>query len=151
LGVELLHFALTLGTSSNHPQLEQCFIEGFGRMFDLPMYWCEFDSRQQKDKTLRSESVRLSLIICRAPTSPELTAARRAAHGLAAVGRARVLHVLDSGEDANPGEQLAGAGEAEHDHARHPTPSVAVEEEKLLVERVPRNHRRSLRKGPAGA
>jgi hypothetical protein len=40
-------------------------------MFDLPMYWCEFDSRQQNDKTLRSESVRLSLIICRAPTSPE--------------------------------------------------------------------------------
>jgi hypothetical protein len=39
----------------------------------------------------------------RAPTRAELTAARRAAHGLAALGRARVLHV--------PGEADADAGD----------------------------------------
>jgi hypothetical protein len=39
----------------------------------------------------------------RAPTRAELTAARRAAHGLTALGRARVLHV--------PGEADADAGD----------------------------------------
>jgi hypothetical protein len=37
----------------------------------------------------------------RAPTRAELTAARRAAHGLVAVGRARVLHVPGADADAN--------------------------------------------------
>ena len=35
----------------------------------------------------------------RAPTRAELTAARRAAHGLAALGRAQVLHVPGSDAD----------------------------------------------------
>jgi len=37
-GVELLHFAQTLCGSSSHAQLEQRFVAGFGRLFDLPMY-----------------------------------------------------------------------------------------------------------------
>jgi GAF domain-containing protein len=38
VGVELLHFARTLCASSNRRRLEQRFIKGFGRLFDLPMY-----------------------------------------------------------------------------------------------------------------
>ena len=41
----------------------------------------------------------------RAPTRAELTAARRAAHGLAALGRARVLHVPGADADANAGDR----------------------------------------------
>jgi hypothetical protein len=37
IGVELLHFARTLCASANYRQLEHYFIEGFGRLFDLPM------------------------------------------------------------------------------------------------------------------
>jgi hypothetical protein len=39
----------------------------------------------------------------RAPTRAELTAARRAAHSLAALGRARVLHAPGADADANAG------------------------------------------------
>lgn len=60
--------------------------------------------------------------LCRAPNRAELTAARRAAHDVAASGRARVLYVPGADADANAGElQLFGAGEAEYDHERHPT------------------------------
>jgi hypothetical protein len=38
VGVELLHFARTLCAPSNRRQLEQRFIKGLGRLFDLPMY-----------------------------------------------------------------------------------------------------------------
>jgi hypothetical protein len=55
----------------------------------------------------------------RAPTRAELTAARRAAHSLAVLSRARVLHVPGADLDANRGSQLSGAGEAECDHERH--------------------------------
>jgi hypothetical protein len=41
----------------------------------------------------------------RAPTRAELTAARRAAHSLAALGRARVLHVPGADVDANAGDR----------------------------------------------
>ena len=41
----------------------------------------------------------------RAPTRAELTAARRAAHGLATLGRARVLHVPGANGDANAGDR----------------------------------------------
>jgi hypothetical protein len=41
----------------------------------------------------------------RAPTRAELTAARRAAHGLAALGRARVFHVPGSDADADAGDR----------------------------------------------
>jgi hypothetical protein len=41
----------------------------------------------------------------RAPTRAELTAARRAAHSLAAVGRARVLHVPGTEADADAGDR----------------------------------------------
>ena len=41
----------------------------------------------------------------RAPTRAELTAARRAAHSLAALGRARVLHVSGADADANAGDR----------------------------------------------
>jgi hypothetical protein len=41
----------------------------------------------------------------RAPTSAELTAARRAAHSLAALGRARVLHVPGAKGDNNAGDR----------------------------------------------
>ncbi len=42
----------------------------------------------------------------RAPTRAELTAARRAAHGLARLGRAHVLHVPGEDEDANAGDRI---------------------------------------------
>ena len=41
----------------------------------------------------------------RAPTRAELTAARRAAHGLAALGRAKVLHVPGFDADASAGDR----------------------------------------------
>jgi Homeodomain-like domain-containing protein len=41
----------------------------------------------------------------RAPTRAELTAARRAAHSLAAAGRARLLHVPGADADANAGDR----------------------------------------------
>jgi hypothetical protein len=41
----------------------------------------------------------------RAPTRAELTAARRAAHGLAALGRARVLHVPGADGDDSAGDR----------------------------------------------
>jgi hypothetical protein len=41
----------------------------------------------------------------RAPSRAELTAARRAAHSLAALGRARVLHVPGADADANIGDR----------------------------------------------
>ena len=41
----------------------------------------------------------------RAPTRAELIAARRAAHSLAALGRARVLYVPGADEDANAGDR----------------------------------------------
>ena len=41
----------------------------------------------------------------RAPTRAELTAARRAAHGLAALGRAQVLHVAGAKADADVGDR----------------------------------------------
>ena len=41
----------------------------------------------------------------RAPTRAELTAARRAAHSLAALGRARVLHVSGADADATAGDR----------------------------------------------
>jgi hypothetical protein len=41
----------------------------------------------------------------RAPTLAELTAARRAAHRLAAVGRARVLNVPGADADDNSGDR----------------------------------------------
>jgi hypothetical protein len=41
----------------------------------------------------------------RAPTRAELTAARRAAHSLATLGRARALHVPGGGADASVGDR----------------------------------------------
>jgi hypothetical protein len=41
----------------------------------------------------------------RAPTRAELTAARRAAHGLARIGRARVLHVPGADADGDAGDR----------------------------------------------
>jgi|SRR5215211_471326 len=62
----------------------------------------------------------------RAPTRAELTAARRAAHSLAVLGRARVLHVPGATWTPNTGSQLSGAGEAECDHERHSASRLAV-------------------------
>jgi hypothetical protein len=42
----------------------------------------------------------------RAPTRAELTAARRAAHGLSALGRARVLHVPGADGNDNAGDRI---------------------------------------------
>jgi hypothetical protein len=47
-----------------------------------------------------------SLIIsAEPPTRAEYTAARRAAHGLAALGRARILHVAGANADDNAGDR----------------------------------------------
>jgi hypothetical protein len=43
--------------------------------------------------------------LCRAPTRAELTAARRAAHSLAASGYARVLHVPGADADTEAGDR----------------------------------------------
>ena len=94
----------------------------------------------------------------RAPTRAELTAARRAAHGLAALGRARVLHM--------PGEADADAGD--RNYLVLAKPNVIMNDIRLRGLTVagsdaagrknPHNHaqtarnlRRSLRKAAAGA
>jgi transcriptional regulator with XRE-family HTH domain len=46
----------------------------------------------------------------RGPTPTALTAARRAAHSLAALGRARVLHVPGADVDADTGDRTATVG-----------------------------------------
>jgi hypothetical protein len=57
-------------------------------------------------RTLRLVSGRRSLIISgRAPTRAELTAARRAAHSLAALGRASVFHVPGADGNDNAGDR----------------------------------------------
>jgi hypothetical protein len=55
--------------------------------------------------TLHLASVQLSLIISIEPTRAELTASRRAAHSLAALGRARVLHVPGADGNDNAGDR----------------------------------------------
>jgi hypothetical protein len=53
----------------------------------------------------------------RAPTRAELNAARRAAHSLAALDCAQVLHVPGADADADSGDpRLPGPGKAERDH-----------------------------------
>lgn len=56
----------------------------------------------------------------RAPTRAELTAARRAAHSLAALGRARVLHVAGAHADDSAGdrscERATDVSRCRHDH-----------------------------------
>jgi hypothetical protein len=56
------------------------------------------------DQTLRLASGRLSLIISVEPPPGPTSPARRAAHGLAALGRARVLHVAGADADADAGD-----------------------------------------------
>ena len=81
---------------------------------------------------------RLSLIIWPSPTRAELTAARRAAHSFAALGRARVLHVPGADADASRRSQLPGASEAECDHERHPAPrAVGYRQRRCRLGRVP--------------
>jgi hypothetical protein len=95
----------------------------------------------------------------RAPTRAELTAARRAAHGLAAMGRARVLHVPDSAADDAAGDRnylvlakpnviindirLRGLAVAGIDAAGRTSPHNHAQ--------TVRNLRRSLRNAAAGA
>jgi hypothetical protein len=94
----------------------------------------------------------------RAPTRAELTAARRAAHGLAALGRARVLHV--------PGEADADAGDRNYLVLAKPNVimndirlrGLAVAGSDAAGRKSPHNHvqaarnlRRTLRNAAAGA
>jgi hypothetical protein len=94
----------------------------------------------------------------RAPTRAELTAARRAAHGLAALGRARVLHV--------PGEADADAGDRNYLVLAKPNVimndirlrGLAVAGNEAAGRKSPHNHvqttrnlRRTLRNAAAGA
>jgi hypothetical protein len=94
----------------------------------------------------------------RAPTRTELTAARRAAHSLAALGRARVLHM--------PGEADADAGDRNYLVLAKPTVimndirlrGLAVAGSDAAGRKSPHNHaqtarnlRRSLRNAAAGA
>ena len=95
----------------------------------------------------------------RAPTRAELTAARRAAHSLAALGRARVLHVPGADADANAGDRnylvlakpnvimndirLRGLAVAGSDAAGRKSPHNHAQ--------TARNLRRSLRNAAAGA
>jgi hypothetical protein len=94
----------------------------------------------------------------RAPTRAELTAARRAAHGLAALGRARVLRV--------PGEADADVGDRQYLVLAKPNVIIndtrlrglAVAGSDAAGRKSPRNHsqtarnlRRSLRNAAAGA
>ena len=95
----------------------------------------------------------------RAPTRAELTAARRAAHSLAALGRARVFHVPGADADANAGDRnylvlakpnvimndirLRGLGVAGSDAAGRKSPHNHAQ--------TARNLRRSLRNAAAGA
>ena len=95
----------------------------------------------------------------RAPTRAELTAARRAAHSLAALGRARVLHVPGADADANAGDRnhlvlakpnvimndirLRGLAVAGSDAAGRKSPHNHAQ--------TARNLKRSLRNAAAGA
>jgi hypothetical protein len=95
----------------------------------------------------------------RAPSRAELTAARRAAHSLAALGRARVLHVPGADADADSGDRnylvlakpnvimndirLRGLAVAGNDAARRTSPHNHAQ--------TARNLRRSLRSAAAGA
>jgi hypothetical protein len=95
----------------------------------------------------------------RAPSRAELTAARRAAHGLAALGRARVLHVPGADGNANAGDRnhlvlakpnvimndirLRGLAVAGSDAAGRKSPHNHAQ--------AARNLRRSLRNAVAGA
>ena len=58
----------------------------------------------------------------RAPTRAELTAARRAAHRFAALGRAQVLHVQGADDDDNAGDRTYCARQARCDHEQHSAP-----------------------------
>jgi hypothetical protein len=91
-------------------------------------------------RTLRLGSERPSVIMsAEPPTRTELTAARRAAHSLAALGRARVLHVAGAEADADAGDRShLGVGEAECDHER-PSGSEGwrLQEIRLPVGKVP--------------
>ena len=95
----------------------------------------------------------------RAPTRAELTAARRAAHSLAALGRARVLHVPGADDNDNAGDRY---------HLVLAKPNVIINDIRLrglgvagsdaTGRRNPHNHaqtarnlRRSLRNAAAGA
>ena len=95
----------------------------------------------------------------RVPTRTELTAARRAAHSLAALGRARVLHVPGADADADSGDR---------DYLVLTKPNVIMNDIRLrglavagsdaAGRRSPHNHaqsarnlRRSLRNAAAGA
>ncbi len=95
----------------------------------------------------------------RAPTRAELNAARRAAHGLAALGRARVLHVPGADADAIAGDRsylvlarpdviindtrLRGLAVAGSDAAGRKSPHNHAQ--------TPRNLKRFLRNAAAGA
>jgi hypothetical protein len=95
----------------------------------------------------------------RAPTRAELTAARRAAHSLAALDRARVLHMPGEDADANAGDRnylvlakpnvimndirLRGLAVAGSDAAGRKSPHNHAQ--------TARNLRRSLRSAAAGA
>jgi hypothetical protein len=95
----------------------------------------------------------------RAPTRAELTAARRAAHSLAALGRTRVLHVPGADADASAGDRsylvlakpnvimndirLRGLAVAASDAAGRKNPHNHVQ--------TARNLRRSVRNAAAGA
>jgi hypothetical protein len=95
----------------------------------------------------------------RAPNRAELTAARRAAHSLAALGRARVLHLSGADGDANSGDRtylvlakpnvimndirLRGLAVAGSDAAGRKSPHNHAQ--------AARNLKRSLRNAAAGA
>jgi Helix-turn-helix domain/Sigma-70, region 4 len=97
--------------------------------------------------------------LCRVPTRAELIAARRAAHSLAALGRARVLHVPGADGNDNAGDRnhlvlakpnvimndvrLRGLGVAGSDAAGRRSPHNHAQ--------TARNLRRSLRNAAAGA
>jgi hypothetical protein len=117
-------------------------------------------SRMHLPKTLRLAFERRSLIILvEPPTRAELTAARRAAHSLAALGRAHVLHVPGAEADADTGDRnylvlakpnvimndirLRGLAVAGNNGAGH----KSVQDHAQIV----RNLRRSLRNAAVGA
>jgi hypothetical protein len=95
----------------------------------------------------------------RTPTRAELTAARRAAHGLAALGRARLLHVSGANGDANGGDRtylaLAKPDVIMNDIRLR---GLAVAGSEAAGRKSPHNHvqtvrnlKRSLRNAAAGA
>ena len=111
-------------------------------------------------KTLRF-GVRAAVVdhLGRAPTRAELTAARRAAHGLAASDRAQVLHVPGSDADDNAGDRnylvLAKPNVIMNDIRLR---GLAVAGSDAAGRRSPHNHaqaawnlKRSLRNAAAGA